>query len=185
MNTLCCGTPWESKGFMNVANLKSAELELALLKASDNGSYPVLCDTSPCIYRMKKVMDERLKLYEPVEFVHDFLLDKLQIKKVDRKAAFHITCSSTKMDLQGKFEKVANACITKPVIPQEVGCCGFAGDKGFSQPSLNNWALRKLKPQVANCEAGYSNSRTCEIGLSKNSGIDYKSVMYLVDEASR
>lgn len=185
MNTLCCGTPWESKGFMNVANLKSSELELALLRASDNGKYPVLCDTSPCIYRMKKVMDKRLNMYEPVEFVHDLLLEKLAIKKVERTAAFHVTCSSTKMDLHEKFEKVAQACITHPVLPQEVGCCGFAGDKGFSQPALNNWALRKLKPQVSQCEAGYSNSRTCEIGLSKNSGIDYKSVMYLVDEASK
>ncbi len=182
MNQLCCGTPWESKGFMDVADMKSSELEAALLIASNQGEYPIFCDTSPCIYRMKKVMDKKLKLFEPVEFAHDFLMDKLVIKKTDRKLAFHITCSSTKMDLTEKFIKVAQACTSQAQFPEEVGCCGFAGDKGFSQPALNNWALRKLKPQVQGCQSGYSNSRTCEIGLSKNSGIDYKSVMYLLHE---
>jgi D-lactate dehydrogenase len=84
------------------------------------------------------------------------------------------------MDLQEKFVKVAEACTANPVFPEEVGCCGFAGDKGFSHPAINKWALRNLKLQVEDASAGYSNSRTCEIGLSRNSGIDYKSVMYLV-----
>jgi D-lactate dehydrogenase len=185
MNHLCCGTPWESKGFIDVANQKSDELEAELMKASNDGVYPVLCDTSPCIYRMKKVMDKTLKLYEPVEFAHDFLLDKLSFEKTNEKVAFHVTCSSTKMNLNDKFVKVANACTTQAVFPEEVGCCGFAGDKGFSQPKLNDWALRKLKPQVTDCKTGYSNSRTCEIGLSKNSGFDYKSIMYLIDKASK
>jgi D-lactate dehydrogenase len=185
MNRLCCGTPWESKGFIQVANQKSEELEKALLQTSNNGEYPVLCDTSPCIYRMKKVMDSRLKLYEPVEFAHDFLLDKLTFEKSDQKLAFHVTCSSTKMELTDKFVKVAQACTSKAVFPEEVGCCGFAGDKGFSHPELNDWALRKLKPAVSGCQTGYSNSRTCEIGLSKNSGIDYKSVMYLIDALTK
>ncbi|OFX39592.1 MAG: 4Fe-4S ferredoxin [Bacteroidetes bacterium GWA2_40_14] len=182
MNALCCGTPWESKGFIDVANQKSSKLEAALLLASNQGEYPILCDTSPCIYRMRKVMDKKMKLYEPVEFAHDFLLNKLVIKKTDQKMTFHITCSSAKMDLTEKFIKVAQACTSQALFPEEVGCCGFAGDKGFSQPALNKWALRKLRPQVQECQSGYSNSRTCEIGLSKNSGINYKSVMYLLHE---
>jgi D-lactate dehydrogenase len=183
MSRLCCGTPWESKGFFDIADAKSGELEKALLKASKNGSYPVLCDTSPCIHRMKRVMPENLDLYEPVEFIHDFLLDKLELQPVSEPLAFHITCTSTKMGLQEKFMKVARACTEHAVFPEEVGCCGFAGDKGFTQPEINAWALRYLKPQVERLSAGYSNSRTCEIGLSRNSGIDYKSVMYLVRDA--
>ena len=92
----------------------------------------------------------------------------------------HVTCTSTKMGLSEKFEQVARACTEHPHFPEEVGCCGFAGDKGFFQPEINSWALRNLKLQVNDHKAGYSNSRTCEIGLSRNSGIDYKSVMYLV-----
>jgi D-lactate dehydrogenase len=183
MNRLCCGTPWESKGFFDIADAKSGELEKALMVASNNGAYPVLCDTSPCIHRMKKVMTEKLDLYEPVEFIHDHLLGKLELKKTEEPLAFHVTCTSTKMGLQDKFMAVARACTEHPLFPEEVGCCGFAGDKGFSHPEVNRWALRNLKQQVTNLSAGYSNSRTCEIGLSRNSGIDYRSVMYLVRDA--
>lgn len=180
ISSLCCGTPWESKGFFDLADAKSSQLEAALLKASDGGKIPVLCDTSPCIYRMKRVMTDRLDLYEPVEFIHDHLLDKLQLNRIREQVAFHVTCTSTKMGLQEKFHHVAHACTEHPVFPEEVGCCGFAGDKGFTQPALNSWALRNLKVQVKDMDSGYSNSRTCEIGLSRNSSIDYKSVMYLV-----
>jgi D-lactate dehydrogenase len=183
MNRLCCGTPWESKGFFDIADAKSAELEDALLKASENGKYPVLCDTSPCTHRMKRVIKGQLKLYEPVEFIHDFLLDKLVLQPLGQPLAFHVTCTSTKMGLEDKFRTVASACTENPIFPEEVGCCGFAGDKGFTQPEINAWALRNLKLQVDRFSAGYSNSRTCEIGLSRNGGIDYKSVMYLVRDA--
>jgi len=121
MNKLCCGTPWESKGFFDLADAKSGELEKALLEVSNNGSYPVLCDTSPCTHRMKRVMSDKLDLYEPVEFIHDHLLDKLELEKIDEALAFHVTCTSTKMGLQEKFMTVARACTTNPVFPEEVG----------------------------------------------------------------
>jgi D-lactate dehydrogenase len=182
MDRLCCGTPWESKGFKKKADEKSAELEAALLKASNNGEIPVLCDTSPCLYRMRRVMSDRLRMYEPVEFIHDHLLDRLKIVPLEEKMAFHITCTSTKMGLEEKFRKVAKAFVSEPLFPEEVGCCGFAGDKGFTQPGLNRWSLRNLQKQAGGLAAGFSNSRTCEIGLSRYSGIDYRSVFYLVQD---
>ena len=64
--------------------------------------------------------------------------------------------------------------------------CAFAGDRGFTHPELNAYALRKLRPQIeaAHIQIGYSNSRTCEIGLTTNSGIPYVSIAYLVDECT-
>jgi len=46
--------------------------------------------------------------------------------------------------------------------------------------------LRKLRPQIekAHVQVGYSNSRTCEIGLTTNAGIPYVSIAYLVDECT-
>lgn len=186
MNSLCCGTPWESKGFIEHADQKSSELEDALYKASEQGKYPVLCDTSPCLYRMRRVMDKTLKLYEPVEFIHEFLMDKLNFKKVNEVVAIHSTCTTTKMGLTPQLRAVAEACAQQVVLPGEVGCCGFAGDRGFNFPEVNKYALRKLRP-VLNEEkvvAGYSNSRTCEIGLSTNGGVPYQSIIYLVDRVT-
>jgi D-lactate dehydrogenase len=70
-------------------------------------------------------------------------------------------------------------------MPTDIYCCGFAGDRGFNFPELNASALKNLKDQVSTCEAGYSTSKTCEIGLSLHGGIPYRSILYLVDAASR
>ncbi|MFA6593124.1 MAG: hypothetical protein WCS67_07280, partial [Bacteroidales bacterium] len=72
-------------------------------------------------------------------------------------------------------------CSSDVIVPEGVGCCAFAGDKGMSVPELNAYALRKLREQVKTCPLGYSNSRTCEIGLETNSGIPYVSIVYLVN----
>lgn len=186
MAGLCCGMIWESKGMPDIADSKTSELEAALLKASENGKYPVLCDQSPCLHRMRQHI-KKLKLYEPVEFISGFLAPRLEFIQSDTPVAIHITCSSRLMGLAPMMESLAKKCSSKVLIPEEIGCCGFAGDKGFSFPELNKWGLRKLRPQIETFGAteGYSNSRTCEIGLTANSGIPYKSIAYLVDDSTR
>ena len=186
MQRLCCGTPFESKGLSQQADIKSKELEVALMQASDDGRIPVLCDASPCSYRMRNAMSPRLKLYEPAEFVYDFLMDRLKFKPLNTTVALHHTCSTMKMALEHKLLAVAQACAQNVVVPELVGCCGFAGDRGFRHPELNQSALKELGPAVGKkCTAGYSTSRTCEIGLSQHSGLYYKSIVYLVDQCTQ
>ncbi len=182
---LCCGMIWESKGMPDIADSKTAELEAALAEASENGRYPVVCDQSPCLHRMREHI-KSLPLYESVEFVHDFLAPHLKFHRHDTPVAVHVTCSSRRMGLNDKIIALAQKCSSNVLVPTEVGCCGFAGDKGFTHPELNAWGLRKLKPQLeaAGVKLGYSNSRTCEIGLTTNGGIPYKSMIYLVDECT-
>ena len=187
MHRLCCGTPFESKGFYKQADMKSNELEAALMQASEGGHIPILCDASPCLYRMRNVMSSQLKLYEPSEFIYDFLMQRLKFEPLDFTVALHHTCSNMKMELEHKLLAVAQACAKGVIVPDLVGCCGFAGDRGFSHPELNQAALRELRPAVSKkkCSAGYSTSRTCEIGLSQHSGLYYKSIVYLVDKCTR
>lgn len=186
MNKLCCGTIWESKGMPEIADRKAAELEEALYIATENGRYPVLCDQSPCLYRMRNTM-KRINLYEPAEFILTFLCDKLEFTPIKQPVAIHITCSMKKMKLEKQLIALAGLCSEKVLVPEEVGCCGFAGDKGFTHPEVNAYALRKLRPQLekAGIEVGYSNSRTCEIGLTTNSDIPYLSIVYLVDQCTK
>ena len=105
---------------------------------------------------------------------------------IDTPIAIHITCSMRLMGLEKQIVELAKLCSTNVFVPEEVGCCGFAGDKGFTQPDMNSYALRKLKPQLdkANIKIGYSNSKTCEIGLTTNAGIPYNSIVYLVDQCT-
>ena len=112
-------------------------------------------------------------------------MERLKFSPLPQTVAIHHTCSSMKMRLENKFQAVARACADKVVVPESVGCCGFAGDRGFTHPELNASALKDLKPAVSeSCPAGYSTSRTCEIGLSLHSGIYYKSIVYLVDRST-
>ncbi len=185
MDKLCCGTIWESKGMPEVADQKVKELEEALWEASEQGKYPVLCDQSPCLHRMRECI-KKMKLYEPAEFINTFLKDKLEFKQTNTPIAVHVTCSMRKMGLADQIIDLAKLCSSEVLVPEEVGCCGFAGDKGFTNPEVNSYALRKLRPQIEanNIQIGYSNSRTCEIGLTTNSGIPYASIVYLVDKCT-
>jgi D-lactate dehydrogenase len=184
MNSLCCGTIWETKGMPELAKKKCDEVEAALWEASEHGKYPILCDQSPCLHHLRKNIDS-IKMYEPVEFIWEFLRDKLDFVKTDRPVPIHITCSSRLMHIDNIFVSLARLCSSNVIVPEGVGCCGFAGDKGMTFPELNAYALRKLRGQVKDCAVGYSNSRTCEIGLATNSGIPYVSIVYLVNECTR
>ncbi len=182
MESLCCGTIWESKGMPEVADKKLKELEAALWEASAQGKYPVLCDQSPCLHRMRTHI-KSMHLYEPAEFIAQFLLEKLEFHPCDKPIAVHVTCSMRLMGLKDVIIGLAKLCSSNVYVPEEIGCCAYAGDKGMTHPELNAYALRKLKPalQERGIEEGYSNSRTCEIGLSTNGGITYRSIVYLVN----
>ncbi len=186
MEKMCCGTIWESKGMLDIADRKTAELDEALWQASEQGKYPVVCDQSPCLHRMRKCIT-RMQLFEPVEFIWEFLRERLEFTPIDRHIALHFTCSTREMSLVDKMTGLARLCSNNVFLPEGVGCCGFAGDRGWTHPEVNRWALRKLRKQLEDnrIEMGYSNSRTCEVGLETNGGIPYQSIVYLVNEVTR
>ena len=186
MKRMCCGMIWQSKGMPDVARLKAAELEAAMLQASQGGKWPVICDQSPCLHHMRQHF-ETIKPLELLEFVHDHVAPELTFHATDEPVMLHLTCSTRLMGIDNKILDLARRCSTHVVVPDGVGCCGFAGDKGFTHPELNAYALRHLRQAVeaAGARRGFSNSRTCEIGLTTHSGIPYQSLIYLIDEATR
>ena len=143
MEGLCCGMIWESKGMPDIADSKTRELEGALQVASQGGKIPVVCDQSPCLHRMRDHI-KSMKLYEPSEFIHDYLAPHLEFHPHDTSIAVHVTCSSLLMGLGDKIIALAKKCSTNVTVPSEIGCCGFAGDKGFTHPELNAWAVRNI-----------------------------------------
>jgi D-lactate dehydrogenase len=185
LDNLCCGQPFASKGYSEQAERKKQELIDALLKASRGGLDPIYCDTSPCTLRLiQDGLDARLKLHDPVKFIREHLLERLQITPQDKPVAVHVTCSTQHLgEAQGLID-IVRRCTSEVVIPEGIHCCGFAGDKGFTTPELNEHALRSLKSAVQYCEEGISTSRTCEIGLSQHGGIDYHGLVYLLDKVS-
>ncbi len=185
VNELCCGLAFSSKGFTKQGGEKAREMEDELKRVSNNGEIPIVMDTSPCVERMKEVFDPVLKIYDPSVFVLEHLQEKLTFSKVPKSVTVHIPCSSRKLGLDDKIKNVAQMCADKVIIPPFVTCCGFAGDRGFLHPELTESALNNLKESLPeDITGGYSTSRGCEIGLSNVSGIQYKSLLYLIDEAT-
>lgn len=186
LSDLCCGQPFASKGLADLADAKTKEMGRALAEASRDGALPIVSDTSPCSYRLKQNLPEKLRPLDIVEFIHDHMMDRLKFEKLPEAVALHVTCSGRKMGLEGKLRAIGTACAKTAVIPQDVQCCGWAGDKGFSTPELNAHALRTLRDSLPEgCTSGYSHSRTCEIGLSMHSGKPYRSIVYLVDACTK
>src|SRR4029450_13674392 len=103
---------------------------------------PIAFDTSPCAYRMKRFLDDRLSVLDPIEVLHDHVLARLKLIRRSGAVAAHVVCSARKQRLEGKLQRIAEACAERVGMPAEVGCCGWAGDKGFTLPELNAHALR-------------------------------------------
>ncbi|WP_298439752.1 FAD-binding and (Fe-S)-binding domain-containing protein [uncultured Ferrimonas sp.] len=183
---LCCGQPWESYGHDEQADRKSDELSLWLLEVSNYGEYPILVETTACLERMQRACDKRLNMMGPEEFAMKYMVDRLEISKTREKIAIHPTCTCRKTGIVGDLVGVAELCANDVVVPEKVGCCGMAGNRGMNYPELNEHGLRHLKAETKDkgCTSGYSVSATCEIGLTTHSGIPYKNILVLLDNQS-
>ena len=183
---MCCGQMLASKGLPDAADSMSGTLEAALTEASEGGRYPVIMDASACTGRMQKYLAGRLKLYDFHEFAADALLPRLMIAKQAGPVALHINCSVRKTGSDAKLKKVLAACVEQIIEPAGVTCCGFAGDRGFVVPELNRHALRTIHDELTPaCTCGVSTNRTCEIGLTAETGRTFRSIAYLLEECSR
>lgn len=186
MESLCCGMPFESKGLFAVADTKAEELKKQLEEVSDGGRLPIVIDTSPCSLRLLRFGAGGLKIMDLTRAIEELLLPKLKLRKLPERVAIHATCSTRRMNLQDSLRRIADACAEDVVEPEDIECCGFAGDKGFVTPEINESALRNLSDALPeDCREGFSTSRTCEIGLSHHGGRPYRSIAYLVARAAR
>jgi len=86
-----------------------------------------------------------------------------------------------------QLEGVAKACADKVVVPRDAGCCGFAGDRGFTHPELTAAATKHEAHEVkAQSFDGYfASSRTCEVGMTRSTGQVYRSFLYLLEQTTR
>jgi len=193
----CCGVPFSSKGYADAHAFTVNQAIERFWRWSGEGRLPVVVDTSPCTYGLLNSRGylteenqrrfDRLRILDSVAFAHDELLPKLKVLRKSGSVALHPVCSVTKMGIAGKLEALARACAEKVLVPRDAGCCGFAGDRGFSHPELTASATRHESAEVKReqVEACYSSSRTCEIGMTRSTGQVYRSILYLLESATR
>ncbi|MDN6566148.1 MAG: (Fe-S)-binding protein [Actinomyces sp.] len=125
---------------------------------------------------------------DAVEFVRREVLPKLgEITPLVDTLALHPTCSSPQIGLNPALEAVAATVARKVDVPLNWGCCGFAGDRGMLHPELTASAAapeaREVKEMHADAHA--SCNRTCEVGMTRATGSEYRHVLELLEEATR
>ncbi|MBG6056057.1 D-lactate dehydrogenase [Salinibacterium sp. CAN_S4] len=189
---LCCGTPWSSKG-MAAGEATMREKTLAALRTvTRNGELAIICDASSCTEGLRQTIEgdqgsPRLRVVDAVEFAAERILPSLpDYRKID-SLALHPTCSSTRMGINDSLRDVAGGVAEKVRVPDDWGCCGFAGDRGMLHPELTESATRTQAAEVKAMEASafVSCNRTCELGLTRATGAEYRHVLELLEEVSR
>ncbi|MDO7880684.1 FAD-binding and (Fe-S)-binding domain-containing protein [Salinibacterium soli] len=192
---LCCGTPWKSKGITEGYAEMVDRTVASLWEASRHGELPVVCDNSSCseglVHALEKAVasDDRysgLRILDAVDFAAEHLLPVLDVSPVVGRLAVHPTCSSTRAGSNPHLMAVAGAVATEAVVPDDWGCCAFAGDRGMLHPELTASATAREAEAVraGHFDAHASCNRTCEIGMTRATGAPYQHVLELLDAAS-
>ncbi len=187
---LCCGTPWSSKGLRDGYDAMSARVLPVLLEATRGGELPVVTDAASCtegFHRLVEAAGASVRVVDAVEYAADALLPRLAVTRRLGSLALHPTCSSTRLGLDGPLSALAAAIADEVVVPDGWQCCGFAGDRGLLHPELTASATRREAAAVQGRRFdGYASvNRTCELGMARATGEDYRHILELVEEATR
>uniref|UniRef100_UPI0005584F47 (Fe-S)-binding protein n=1 Tax=Arthrobacter sp. CAL618 TaxID=1055770 RepID=UPI0005584F47 len=195
---LCCGTPWSSKGMAAGEATMRAKTVAALREATHDGELPIVCDASSCTEGLNGALEQAsreleasgrppLVMLDAVQFVADRVLPLLGAVEPLESLALHPTCSSTRLGLNPALEAVAGVVASEVLVPETWGCCAFAGDRGMLHPELTASATSRQAVDVAgfNASAHASCNRTCELGMTRATGEDYRHILELLEERTR
>ncbi|MFJ8158255.1 FAD-binding and (Fe-S)-binding domain-containing protein [Streptomyces sp. NPDC094468] len=193
---LCCGTPWQSKGYTDGHRTMAARTLEALWRASDQGRLPVVCDASSCTHGLEQLPDvlaepdrarfAALRFVDSVVFTAEHLLPALPEPRRLTSLALHPTCSTVHLGIDGALRTVAAAVSDAVTVPDTWGCCAFAGDRGLLHPEITASATAAQAAEInsGTYDAYASCNRTCEMGMTRATGRPYRHVLELLDEAT-
>lgn len=189
--SLCCGTPWKSKGLISGYDHMKRLVAESLRVATGGGVIPVICDASSCTEGLRILLDaaneEGIEVQDAVEFADRVLLPALpaSTKKVP-SVTLHPTCSSIHLGLGDALARVSSAAADLVIVPDDWGCCAFAGDRGMLHSELTASATLQeaLEAVAADTSVYASLNRTCELGMTRATGREYRHVLQLLDAAT-
>ncbi len=187
IESMCCGTPWTSKGYEDGHVLMAERVRAQVHAAQPSFRLPVISDATSCTEGFAHTLEEHgFEVVDLLAFTSRHLLGKLPpVIQID-SLTLHPTCSSTQMGLNGDLQKIAETVAQKVNIPMNWGCCAFAGDRGMLHPELTESATAREAAEVRELDASAhaSCNRTCELGMSRATGKDYRHVIELLAQAT-
>jgi D-lactate dehydrogenase len=189
IDSLCCGTPWSSKGMATGYAAMKARTVSAVRSATRDGALPLVCDASSCTEGLIKMLQDeapQVTVIDAVQFTAEKVLPQLSHRPRLRSLTVHPTCSSTQLGIDGALLTLAREVADDVVVPQNWGCCAFAGDRGMLHPELTASATAReaTEVQARNADAHASCNRTCEMGMTRATGKPYRHVLELLAEVT-
>ena len=123
---------------------------------------------------------------DAVAFAAREILPRVEVDARIEQLVLHPTCSSRQMGLDPDLVLIGEAVAERVHVPDDWGCCAFAGDRGMLHPELTASATKAEAAEVAaiGADAHASCNRTCELGMTRATGEDYRHVLELLDAAS-
>lgn len=182
IDSLCCGTPWSSKGLQRGYD----DMRVRVLRAVDRtGRFRVISDAASCTEGFTKVLREipGIQVQDAVSFVDELVLSRLPLPRRLASLVLHPTCSSAQLGIDDALFRVASSISDEVHVPVDWGCCAFAGDRGMLHPELTASATESeaREVRVLGAMAHASCNRTCEIALSRATGTTYSHILELLD----
>ncbi|MFG2884821.1 FAD-binding and (Fe-S)-binding domain-containing protein [Streptomyces sp. NPDC048297] len=194
--SLCCGTPWQSKGYTEGHRTMAVRTLDALWASSDQGRLPVVCDASSCTHGLEQLPSAlpesdrarfaSLRFVDSVAFTAEHLLPALPEPRRLGSLALHPTCSTVHLGIDGALRTVAAALSDEVTVPDSWGCCAFAGDRGLLHPEITASATAAQAAEITSRshDAYASCNRTCEMGMTRATGRPYRHVLEVLDTAT-
>ncbi|WP_435603981.1 FAD-binding and (Fe-S)-binding domain-containing protein [Streptomyces sp. bgisy130] len=195
----CCATIWHSKGYRRGTEVMANRIVEAAWGWTAGGRLPLVVDASSCTLGLAhevvpyltpghRALHEELTVIDSVVWAAEELLPRLETVRTVGSAVLHPTCAMEHLGDAPQLRRVAEACAREVVVPDEVGCCAFAGDRGMLHRELTESATAKEAAEVTarHFDAHLSANRMCEAGMDHaTAGRGYHSVLQALELATR
>ncbi|MFF2195962.1 FAD-binding and (Fe-S)-binding domain-containing protein [Streptomyces sp. NPDC058157] len=194
----CCATIWHSKGYEAGTRLMANRITEAAWGWTAGGRLPLVVDASSCTLGLarevvpyltedNRALHAELRIVDSVVWAAEELLAHLEVRRTAGSAVLHPTCSMRHLGDEEQLRAVAAACADEVVVPDDAGCCAFAGDRGMLHPELTASATQREAAEVTArpFDAYLSANRMCEVGMERATGHPYASVLLELERATR
>lgn len=184
---ICCGTPWSSKGFAGGAEVARRRTVERIRSAVADSGLVVVSDASSCTEGFARMLaDAGVRVEDAVAFAAREILPRVNVTTRLGDLVLHPTCSSRQMGLDPDLVLLGAAVAERVHVPDDWGCCAFAGDRGMLHPELTASATAPEAAEVARIDAdAYAScNRTCELGMTRATGEQYRHVLELLAAAT-
>ncbi|MCH0539996.1 FAD-binding oxidoreductase [Streptomyces sp. MUM 203J] len=194
----CCATIWASKGYAEGAAVMAERVVEAAWGWTEGGRLPLVVDASSCALGLgpelvphlsgrARELHGELTVLDATVWAADRLLPRLAVRRRVASAVVHPTCAARRLGAEDRLSALAAVCAREVVVPDDAGCCAFAGDRGLLHRELTEAATAREAVEVTAraFDVYLSAGRMCETGMRHATGRPYRSVLVELERATR